>query len=290
MTTVIKLKRGTTTPTTSNIVSGEIAVDTSAKKIYINDGGTVKLIGVGDAASSPIQVLIKNASGTTIKVRVGLNAGGTTTNIKNSAGTSLKTLVGPFFNATELVEGPSSSSGGSSTGNTGKQTIFIPASAMTPTASNGCSSLNTVETTAGRPDMNVLDFGSSSDTHAQFQVAFPKSWNEGTVSFKAYWTVSSVVTTGVAWGLQGVAVSDNDTIDVAYGSAVVVTDDALNTTEDLCVTDESSSVTIAGTPAAEDMVFFRVFRDVSDANDDMTQDARLIGIKLFFTTDAGNDE
>ena len=285
MTTVIKLKRGTTTPTTSNIVSGEIAVDTSAKKIYINDGGTVKLIGVGDVASSPQQVLIKNSSGTTIKVRVGLNAGGTTTLVKNSAGTTLNTVVGPFFNATELVEGPSSS--GSSTG---KQTIFVPASAMTPTASNGCSSLTTVETTAGRPDMNVLDFGSSSDTHAQFQVAFPKSWNEGTVSFKAYWTVSSAVTTGVAWGLQGVAVSDNDTIDVAYGSTVVVTDDALNTTEDLCVTDESSSVTIAGTPAAEDMVFFRVFRDVSDANDDMTQDARLIGIKLFFTTDAGNDE
>ena len=96
MPTVIKLKRGTTTPTNSDITSGEVAVDTSAKKIYINDGGTVKLIGVGDAASSPIQVLIKNASGTTIKVRVGLNAGGTTTNIKNSAGTALKIAVGPF--------------------------------------------------------------------------------------------------------------------------------------------------------------------------------------------------
>lgn len=97
MTTVIKLKRGTTTPTTSNIVSGEVAVDTSAKKIYINDGGTIKLIGVGDAASSPQQVLIKNSSGTTIKIRVGLNAGGTTTNIKNSAGTILITSVGPFI-------------------------------------------------------------------------------------------------------------------------------------------------------------------------------------------------
>jgi len=46
MATVIKVKRGTTTPTTSNIVSGEIAVDTSAQKLYINDSGTVKEIGV----------------------------------------------------------------------------------------------------------------------------------------------------------------------------------------------------------------------------------------------------
>ena len=44
MAQTIKLKRGTTTPTTSNIVSGEVAVDTSAQKLYINDGGTVKEI------------------------------------------------------------------------------------------------------------------------------------------------------------------------------------------------------------------------------------------------------
>jgi uncharacterized metal-binding protein len=96
MTTVIKLKRGTSTPTNSDIVSGEVAVDTSAKKIYINDGGTVKEIGVGEAAAAPQQALIKNASGTTLKIRIGMGAGGTTVNIKNSAGTVLKTLVGPF--------------------------------------------------------------------------------------------------------------------------------------------------------------------------------------------------
>ena len=32
-----------------------------------------------------------------------------------------------------------------------------------------------------------------------------------------------------------------------------------------------------------------LFRDVSDANDDMAGDARLVGIQLFFTTDATND-
>jgi hypothetical protein len=52
MTTVIKLKRGTTTPTTSDIVSGEVAIDTSAQKLYINDSGTVKEIGGGTASNS----------------------------------------------------------------------------------------------------------------------------------------------------------------------------------------------------------------------------------------------
>ena len=55
---------------------------------------------------------------------------------------------------------------------------------------------------------------------AQFQIAFPKSWNEGTITFQAYWTTTATDTDGVAWGLQGVAVSDNDTIDVAYGTTM----------------------------------------------------------------------
>ena len=52
MTAIIKLKRGTTTPTTGDIVNGEVAIDTSAKKFYINDSGTVKEIGGGTASNS----------------------------------------------------------------------------------------------------------------------------------------------------------------------------------------------------------------------------------------------
>ena len=36
MAVVIKPKRGTNTPGTDDITSGEIAIDTSAKKLYIN--------------------------------------------------------------------------------------------------------------------------------------------------------------------------------------------------------------------------------------------------------------
>ena len=171
----------------------------------------------------------------------------------------------------------------------GKETIWIPSAAITPTQSNGCASRTQVETTSGRPDMDVLDFDDGSDEHAQFSVAFPKSWNAGTITFQVYWTTTATDTDGVTWGLQGVAVSDNDTIDVAYGTAVVVDDAALSAAEDLCVTAESGAVTIAGSPADNDIVYFRIFRDVSDSNDTATEDARLIGVKIFFTTDLAND-
>lgn len=58
MAQTIKLKRGTTTPTTSNIVSGEVAIDTAAQKLYINDAGTIKEIGGGGASgvTNPIEL------------------------------------------------------------------------------------------------------------------------------------------------------------------------------------------------------------------------------------------
>ena len=52
MSAVIKLKRGTSTPTTSNIVNGEVAIDTSAKKLYVNDSGTIKEIGANSTLSA----------------------------------------------------------------------------------------------------------------------------------------------------------------------------------------------------------------------------------------------
>ena len=171
----------------------------------------------------------------------------------------------------------------------GTDTIWIPAAAMRPTSSNGCAAITDVETTSGRPDMQVLDFDPSSDEHAQFQISMPKSWNEGTITAQFYWTTTATDTDGVSWGIQGVCVSDNDTIDVAYGTAIVVDDSALGAAEDLCVTAATGAITLAGSPAAGDLAFFRVFRDVSDSNDDMGEDARLIGVKIFFTTNAATD-
>ena len=52
MATIIKLKRGTTTPTTSDLSNGEVGIDTSNQKFYINDNGTIKEIGGSAAAAA----------------------------------------------------------------------------------------------------------------------------------------------------------------------------------------------------------------------------------------------
>ena len=170
----------------------------------------------------------------------------------------------------------------------GKETIWVPASAMYPNTTAGCSELTQVELSNG-PELKCLDFDTGSDEHAQFTVAFPKSWNLGTVTFRAYWCSSATDTDGVSWGLQACGMNDNETTNLAFGTAIVVDDANQGAANELLVTDESSAITIAGTPADEDLTFFQVFRDVSDANDTAAEDARLLGIKLYFTTDAAND-
>ena len=161
---------------------------------------------------------------------------------------------------------------------------------MRPSSTNGCAEITDVETTAVRPDMMVLDFDSSTQEYAQFSVAMPKSWNEGTVTAQFYWTHATAVATDVIWGIQGVCVSDNDTIDVAFGTAVTVTDTFHNTAEDLAITAATGAMTLAGSPAAGDLAFFQVYRDADAGGDDTNStDARLIGVKIIFTTNATSD-
>ena len=169
----------------------------------------------------------------------------------------------------------------------GKETIWVPALAMYPTTTNGCAAVAQVEGTAQRPEIKACDFDASSDEFAQFAVCFPKSWNEGTVTFQSFWSVTGTNTGTVCFQLAGGSIANDAAIDTAYGTAVANTALAASgTASDLMVNAESGAVTIANA-AADTWTSFQINRDVSA--DDQTADARLLGIKLFFTTDAAND-
>ena len=169
----------------------------------------------------------------------------------------------------------------------GKESIWVPAVAMYPNTTNGCADLAQVELANG-PEIKTFDFDKDSDEFAQFAIAFPKSWNEGTITFQAFFTADSTNTGTVSWGLSAVAIADNDSINTAFGTQVAPTAKAHSgTANDLDVTAESGAVTIAGSPSTDEQVFFQISRDVSE--DSLTADAKLLGVKIFFTTDAAND-
>jgi hypothetical protein len=169
----------------------------------------------------------------------------------------------------------------------GLQTMFIPAQAMFGTTTNGAEA-NSVETTATRPEMKVLDFDASTIEYAQFSVAMPKSWDEDVITFQAFWAPSSTNTGAALIGLQGISVANDATSDVAFPTAVDVTDNGTGALEDVLVSPVSANVTITSA-AADTYTYFQVARNATAGGDSFTGDVRLLGIKIFYTTDAAND-
>jgi hypothetical protein len=84
MATIIKLKRGTSTPTTSDLANGEVGIDTSAKKFYINDSGTIKEIGGGTTSgdsSSPLSGDVRGYTGDGSTTGFTVTSGATVENV-----------------------------------------------------------------------------------------------------------------------------------------------------------------------------------------------------------------
>jgi hypothetical protein len=171
----------------------------------------------------------------------------------------------------------------------GRHAVYIPAAGITPSATGGCAALSTIASAANQPDIQTLNFDATTQEYAQFGFRMPKSWDEGTITFAPVWSHPATTTNfGVVWDLQAVAVSNDDAIAAAFGTAQTSTDTG-GTTDDLYIGPESAAITVGGTPAAEDMVFFRVSRVTGNGSDNMAVDARLHGITVYITTDAGND-
>ena len=258
---------GTQTLTNKTLTSPKIGTS-----ILDTNGNEVALITATSSAVNEV---------TFVNAATGNNPSLTASGGDSNVGIALKTK------GTGVIQAEDSGGNVSAVKIAGKETIWVPAVAMYPNTTNGCANIAQTELSNG-PEIKTLDFDKDSDENAQFSVAFPKSWNEGTVTFQAFFTADSTNTGTVSWDLAGVAVSDNDTCNVAFGTAVAPTAKAHSgTANDLDVTAESGAVTVAGSPAAGDQVFFQITRDVSD--DSLTADAKLLGIKLFFTTDAAND-
>jgi hypothetical protein len=294
---------------------------------YIADNSGNELVTFGVVASAVNEVKVTNAATGTAGPIISAN-GETNTNLQlRPAGTGVITVGTSAANATVTSKGAHdlilSTNEGSSSGTititdaangnitlapngtgevqatdqadataavkiAGKETMWIPATAFYLPTTNPADAAS-VETTALRPELKVVDFDASTAQYVQFAIAMPKSWNLGTVTYKVFWSPSTTNTDTCIFALQGVSCTEGDTADVAFGTAVEVEDDGIGTVEDVQMSAESGAVTIAGTPADNDQTFFQLFRNAADGDDDFTGEARVLGIKLFYTTDEAND-
>ena len=164
--------------------------------------------------------------------------------------------------------------------------MWVPATAMYASTTNGAEAAQ-AELTAGRPELKTFDFDTSTAESVQFNVSFPKSWNAGTVTFQTFWSASSTDTGTGGFTLAGVSIANNVDYDTAFGTAVANTALAASgTQDDLMVNVVSGDVTIASAADSTNTIFQLVRDTGTDTN---TGDLRLVGAKIFYTTDAAND-
>jgi hypothetical protein len=170
----------------------------------------------------------------------------------------------------------------------GTQTIWLPAGSFTPTTTNGASYASQ-ELATNDVMVAGYDFSASTDQKVQTMIAMPKSWNESTVTAQIFWKDATTAGTGdVIWGVQALAVGNDDAMDAAFGTAQTVTDTFI-ASGDLHITSVTGAITAAGSPAEGDLLIVQVYRDADAGGDTYTQQARLIGVKLLYTTNAGDD-
>ncbi len=170
-------------------------------------------------------------------------------------------------------------------GSSGVQDIWVPATAMTSRTTNGPSA-GSSETATNAIMVESLDFDASTDEAAQIRWRMPKSWNEGTFTCEFVWTAGA--TGDVVWGCRAVAIANDDPMDSAFGTAQTVTD-SVTAADDLMKSAATGAITVAGTPAAGELVIFEFYRDADNGSDTLAVDALLLGVNLRITTDADND-
>lgn len=157
--------------------------------------------------------------------------------------------------------------------------IWIDPSLMTPTTTNGAASAS-VELATNDIMTVGYDFDSATNEYVQFSMMMPDEWDKSNLKAKIYWKDAATAGTGdVIWGIQGGAISNDDPIDTALGTAQTVTDTFI-ASDDLHISSATATITVAGTAALADWIVFKVYRDAAAGGDTYTQDARLLGVAL----------
>ncbi|HOD52900.1 MAG TPA: hypothetical protein PKJ08_00095 [Candidatus Cloacimonadota bacterium] len=158
---------------------------------------------------------------------------------------------------------------------------WIGAGSIRPSATAGCSP-GTDELSTNKVNSFYVAFNKDTQQYGEFEWAAPSTWNAGTVTAVFYWKHPATTTNfNVIWGIQGRAYANDDALDQKWGTAKEVTDTG-GTTNDLYISPTTAAITLAGSPAANQLLRFRVYRKAADAGDTLAVDAKLIGVKLYY--------
>jgi hypothetical protein len=267
--TIINVEDGADVTDSTNVVSAlDSAVLTDAgtpaatDQVLIKDAGTGVLqtadfsdFGGGDVATDTIwdaagDLAIGTGADTAARLAIGTNG-----QVLTSNGTTA-TWAAPTGGATETAE----------------TSIWIDAGAMLPDATAEASSK-----TGTNGNVDVFLMANTEKVYAKWTP--PPQWDGGAIDVDVYWTATGA-TAGhkVKWNVAAQAGGNDDAWDVAFPTPTATADDDVIASGDIHII-SASSITVGGTPADGDVVFFEIERTASGATQ-MSQEAELLGIRV----------
>ena len=164
------------------------------------------------------------------------------------------------------------------------RTIYVDAGSMVPTVTNGAQAATEEMHATNFTTMDYFAFDKATEEYVDFKMVMPEQYDNGQIRAKFYWKPSDAEgSVSVIWGIKAYAAANDDTLapgSNVWGTEVEIEDVSLNADNDLHISDTTAAMTIAGTPVAGKLIFFRVYRKAADGTDDYDADAHLLGVNI----------
>jgi len=166
----------------------------------------------------------------------------------------------------------------------GKHTIWVPGHAMFPNTANSPDFEPAVDV-GGLTDFDVWEFDDTVDQFLRFFIQMPASWDGGNLVVQYVWEIDSA-SGAVVWrtGCSS-ATNGEDFSTLSYTSLTSTTSGA----DKINISGEST-ITPSGSPSGEHLMFFEMGRHATSGSDTIASKAVLVGMKIHYTVDEGNDD
>lgn len=169
-----------------------------------------------------------------------------------------------------------------------KRTIVLSAAGGWPSTTLGATGPTKTEMTTNKDNYQLLRFNPAATAHAEWTVVMPDNYDGSTITAQFYWTLNDTTGSAVVWQIAGASIADNESLDIAFGTAQSVTDNHNAAAYKLNVSAATPAITLAGTPAGGELVQFRV-RRTAGIGADTAATAHLTAIKLEYGVNAYSD-
>jgi hypothetical protein len=169
-----------------------------------------------------------------------------------------------------------------------KYAVPFDAWAFAPQITNGPST-GEIELATNKQMLRTLDFDKTIQEYAQVRIPLPPSVDPSSFTYRWRWSHATAAGSyGATLSVEARATSNDEAIDGAWGTAVLVNDVGGTADRDY-ISPESTAVTPGNTPVAGDTLWVRVSRAVADGGDVLDTDLRLHNLDFFFNYKKEND-